>query len=115
MYEVASFLPALPMLAEKCCHLLDEYVLQVSCQHPAALVLSAYLLYPFVVGLEEHVEPLERNIDIGVSTLLPMLLLRRLSTGEGVTVHLVPYSLVIIAEVDCSLRLRGAHLILHPG
>src|SRR5438128_9646506 len=102
MYKVASLLFALPMLAEKRCHLLDEYVFQVSGKHSAALVLGTYLLYLLVVGLEEHVEPLERNINIRVSTLLPMLLLRRLSTREGITVHLVPYSLVIIAEVDCS-------------
>src|SRR6267378_1361266 len=105
MYKVTSFLPTLPVLAEKCCHLLDEYILQISCEHPAALVLSSYLLYLLIIGLEEHVEPLERNIDIRVSALLPMLLLRRLSAGESVTVHLVPHHLVIVAEVNCSFRL----------
>src|SRR6266581_7206592 len=112
MYKVASLLFALPMLAEKRCHLLDEYVFQVSGKHSAALVLGAYLLYLFVIGLEEHVEPLERNINIRVSTLLPMLLLRRLSTRKSVTVHLASYCFIVVAEVDCRLLLRGAHLVL---
>src|SRR5713226_2826852 len=111
MYKVTSFLPALPVLAEKRCHLLNEYVLQISRKHPAALVLSSYLLYLLVIGLEEHVEPLERNINIRISTLLPMLLLRRLSARKSVTVHLVPYRLIVVAEIDCRLLLRGTHLV----
>src|SRR6266581_29379 len=104
MYEVAGFFLALPMLVEKCRHLLDKYVFQVSCEHSSTLVLGAYLLYSFVIRLEEHVEPLEWNIDIRVPALLPMLLLRRLSTRERVTVHFVPHRLVVVAEIDCRLR-----------
>src|SRR6266566_7142971 len=105
MHQIGGFHFPLPVFAEKCCHLLDEYVFQVSCEHSAALVLGAYMLHTLVIGFEEHVEPLERNIDVGVSAFLPVLLFRRLSTGEGVTVHLVPNGFVVIAEVDCSLWL----------
>src|SRR6266567_2161290 len=103
MYEVASLLPTLPVLGQKCCHLFDEYVFQVSSKHPAALVLDTYLFYLLVIGLEEHVEPLERNINIRISALFSMFFFCRLSTGEGVPIHLVPNGLLVIAEVDCRL------------
>src|SRR2546426_3491983 len=41
-----------------------------------------------------------------------MFLLRSLSTREGVAVYLVPHGLIVVAEVDRRLLLRGAHLIL---
>src|SRR3989442_10781604 len=106
MQGIASPLLSLPVLVEKCCRLFNEYVFQIPCYHSAALVFCAYLLYSLVIGLEEHVEPLERNINVRVSTLLPMLLLRRLSTGKSISVYLVPHCLIVVAEVDCRLLLR---------